>query len=215
MAFIRSKKVGVNTYYYLVESRRVGGKVRQITVAYMGKEPTIEGAYQMWKRVEKNVLESAPDWVRERDSDADDEMGYQRELIWQASPACEIRQARAKINREALESYRPKTVIQREAQEREERRQKRKASPRYQQAQAEREAKAAEWEARTKERRNRQRGLLSRAEYLRVLGLQEGASAKDIKAAYWRLAREHHPDVGGDGAAFRLINEAYNSLSRN
>jgi hypothetical protein len=53
-----------------------------------------------------------------------------------------------------------------------------------------------------------------------VLGLQPGASASAIKAAWRRLAREHHPDVVGDdpaaahAATKRMveINAAYENL---
>lgn len=41
------------------------------------------------------------------------------------------------------------------------------------------------------------------------LGLSARATAAEVKAAYRRLAKEHHPDRGGDAAAFRRINEAY------
>jgi hypothetical protein len=55
-----------------------------------------------------------------------------------------------------------------------------------------------------------------------VLGLQPGASASAIKAAWRRLARQHHPDVSGsDPAAARAatrrmaeINAAYEQLRK-
>jgi molecular chaperone DnaJ len=49
-----------------------------------------------------------------------------------------------------------------------------------------------------------------------VLGLQQGASERDIKRAYRRLARRFHPDINpGDNTAearFRQILEAYETL---
>ncbi|MEB3305783.1 MAG: J domain-containing protein [Cyanobacteriota bacterium] len=51
-----------------------------------------------------------------------------------------------------------------------------------------------------------------RREALRLLGLEEGASPQAIKRAYWRLAKTHHPDVGGDAEAFRQIDAAYRLL---
>ena len=54
-------------------------------------------------------------------------------------------------------------------------------------------------------------------DYYEVLGLSTTASADEIKSAYRRLARQHHPDVNqGDSAAearFKEINEAYEVLS--
>lgn len=54
-------------------------------------------------------------------------------------------------------------------------------------------------------------------DYYRILGVKRGASEKEIKEAYRRLARKYHPDVNpGDKAAeekFKEINEAYEVLS--
>lgn len=54
-------------------------------------------------------------------------------------------------------------------------------------------------------------------DYYEVLGLKNGASQKDIKQAYRKLARKHHPDVNpGDKSAeerFKEINRAYEVLS--
>ena len=53
-------------------------------------------------------------------------------------------------------------------------------------------------------------------DYYQTLGLAKTASAKEIKQAYRKLARKHHPDVNpGDKAAeakFKEINEAYEVL---
>jgi curved DNA-binding protein len=45
-----------------------------------------------------------------------------------------------------------------------------------------------------------------------TLGVNQQASADEIKAAFRKLAGEHHPDRGGDQAKFKEINEAYNNL---
>jgi hypothetical protein len=47
----------------------------------------------------------------------------------------------------------------------------------------------------------------------RVLGLTQKATAAQIKTAYRKLAKEHHPDTGGDPEMFRLVTEAYETLS--
>ncbi len=51
------------------------------------------------------------------------------------------------------------------------------------------------------------------ANYYDILGVKKDASADDIKKAFRRLARKHHPDAGGDEEKFKEINEAYEILS--
>lgn len=46
-----------------------------------------------------------------------------------------------------------------------------------------------------------------------LLDLRPDASDEDIKRAYRRKAREHHPDAGGDEEAFKQITHAYQVLS--
>jgi curved DNA-binding protein len=54
-------------------------------------------------------------------------------------------------------------------------------------------------------------------DYYKILGVDKNAGDKDIKRAFRRLARQHHPDVNpGDPQAeerFKEINEAYEVLS--
>ena len=46
MAFVRTKRQGNRIYYYLVESKREGKKVRQKVIKYLGtKAPTKEQIY--------------------------------------------------------------------------------------------------------------------------------------------------------------------------
>jgi DnaJ-class molecular chaperone len=57
----------------------------------------------------------------------------------------------------------------------------------------------------------------TKRDYYAVLGVSKTATDKEIKTAYRRLARKHHPDVNpGDKKAeelFKEIGEAYGVLS--
>lgn len=50
-------------------------------------------------------------------------------------------------------------------------------------------------------------------DYYSTLGVNRNATADEIKRAYRKLAAQHHPDRGGDTAAFQTIQEAYATLS--
>lgn len=50
-------------------------------------------------------------------------------------------------------------------------------------------------------------------DYYKILGVPRTATADEIKKAFRKLARKHHPDAGGDEAKFKEINEAYEVLS--
>ena len=54
-------------------------------------------------------------------------------------------------------------------------------------------------------------------DYYAILGLDRGADTKQIKKAYRKLARKHHPDVTSDSESskqkFFDINEAHEVLS--
>ncbi len=45
-----------------------------------------------------------------------------------------------------------------------------------------------------------------------ILGIQPGADSDAIKLAYRRLAKQHHPDAGGNAAEFQKIKSAFNEL---
>lgn len=61
--------------------------------------------------------------------------------------------------------------------------------------------------------------MASNKDYYEILGINKNASPEEIKSAYRKLAREHHPDMvhGGDKDAaeqkFKEVNEAYQVLS--
>jgi len=46
-----------------------------------------------------------------------------------------------------------------------------------------------------------------------TLGVNKDASAQEIKSAYRNLAKEHHPDAGGNQEKFQQISNAYETLS--
>jgi molecular chaperone DnaJ len=48
--------------------------------------------------------------------------------------------------------------------------------------------------------------------YYDVLGVDEKATQEDIKKAYRNLAKENHPDKGGDEEKFKKITEAYDTI---
>lgn len=50
-------------------------------------------------------------------------------------------------------------------------------------------------------------------DYYQILGVNRDSSEQEIKAAYRKLAMQHHPDKGGDATKFHEINEAYDTLS--
>ena len=56
------------------------------------------------------------------------------------------------------------------------------------------------------------RGTMSRAEALKVLGLEDGATEEQIRAAHRRLILQIHPDKGGTSYLAAKINEAKDVL---
>lgn len=58
---------------------------------------------------------------------------------------------------------------------------------------------------------------LAKRSYYEVLGVSKNASAKDIKKAYYQLAKKYHPDTNKDdpnaSKKFQEVSEAYEILS--
>jgi molecular chaperone DnaJ len=55
--------------------------------------------------------------------------------------------------------------------------------------------------------------MMATANYYDILGVKKSASTDEVKKAFRRLARKHHPDAGGSEEKFKEINEAYEVLS--
>ena len=45
-----------------------------------------------------------------------------------------------------------------------------------------------------------------------VLGVDRGSAAEEVKDAYRRQSMRHHPDMGGDAWAFRIVSQAYEAM---
>src|SRR5436190_19159217 len=58
---------------------------------------------------------------------------------------------------------------------------------------------------------------MAKKDYYQILGVKKDAKADEIKKAYRRLARKHHPDVNPNDKAsedkFKDVQEAYDILS--
>jgi molecular chaperone DnaJ len=54
---------------------------------------------------------------------------------------------------------------------------------------------------------------MAKRDYYEILGLNKNATQSDIKKAYRKLAKEKHPDSGGNEDEFKEIAEAYSILS--
>jgi len=46
-----------------------------------------------------------------------------------------------------------------------------------------------------------------------ILGVSHTATSEEIKSAYRKLARQHHPDIGGDPEKFKEVSSAYDYLT--
>jgi len=89
---------------------------------------------------------------------------------------------------------------------------------RREQAEQERRREAAERERKKRreeqDRRDTASGNMSVAQALEILGIRSGAPEQDIRAAYNRLMKRVHPDLGGSAYFARQLNTARDVLLR-
>ncbi len=59
MSFIRKKVRKDATYYYVVQNVRVGDRVRQRVLCYLGRHKTVASAQRYWKKQADKATDSA------------------------------------------------------------------------------------------------------------------------------------------------------------
>ena len=74
MTYVRKKKVKGQTYFQLVESKRVNGKPRQRVIMHLSKEPTVDEALESWPKEiarlrrqakkDGDHYENQPEWLK-------------------------------------------------------------------------------------------------------------------------------------------------------
>jgi hypothetical protein len=107
--------------------------------------------------------------------------------------------------------------LDREAQARREQLAKEREAERMYNAWREHMRKQMDEEKKRKERRenihsNAHKVNQNRVNALKLMGLNDNSSEKDIKLAYKRLAKVHHPDLGGKESNFIKLKKAYDYL---
>ena len=55
--------------------------------------------------------------------------------------------------------------------------------------------------------------VLQKGDYYEILGVSRNSSEEEIQKAYYRLAKEEHPDFGGSAEEFKKISEAFEILN--
>lgn len=53
MVFLRKKKVKGKTYYYIVKSKLINGKIKQIVISYLGTPDKIVEVFNFYKENHK------------------------------------------------------------------------------------------------------------------------------------------------------------------
>ena len=80
---------------------------------------------------------------------------------------------------------------------------------REEEARKERQRRAEYNRTRERYQRQQQAPQNNMANAVKLLGLPEGFTANDVKKAYRRLSKIHHPDVGGKQENFIKLKKAY------
>jgi DnaJ-class molecular chaperone len=74
-------------------------------------------------------------------------------------------------------------------------------------------ARERAWQQEERQRRDDSaQGKLSEPQALEILGLKAGATKQEIRAAYTRLMKLVHPDIGGSNFFAKQLNEARETL---
>jgi hypothetical protein len=120
--------------------------------------------------------------------------------------------ARERARQQEEEERQKAAARERARQQEEEERQEAAARKR----QKEQEEAAARERARQQEEQQRRhnsfQGKLSQRQALEILGLETGATEQEIRAAYGRLMKRVHPDLGGSNFFAKQLNEARDLL---
>jgi TPR repeat protein len=122
---------------------------------------------------------------------------------------CSLRQQQEEQERQREATVREWRRRQEEAAAKERQRQQQEEQERQ------REAAARERQRRQEEkgpRRDAASGNMSAAQALEILGINAGATEQDIRAAYNRLMKRVHPDVGGSTYFSKQLNAARDVL---
>jgi septal ring factor EnvC (AmiA/AmiB activator) len=129
-----------------------------------------------------------------------------------------IKREQDRIRREAEELHRANERRRKHEEEmrkhEEERRRMKEETDRLVNEFFERMRRRKEQEQRQQQYQNRQQRQQSAsnnnmANAMKLLGLSEGFTEKDVKKAYRRLSKIHHPDVGGKEVNFLKLKKAY------
>jgi hypothetical protein len=194
--FIRTKCDWKQTYFYLVESYRdKEGRPRQHSI-YLGT--TMAMSVEQWVSVHPKVEEFVVGGISAYSFVYDAVRAYCKKHGLLLKTAETVRAAARLIKEKQDAELAEKRKQLREAQQRREREQK---------AAHEKKEREERW---THQFRFVGSDMVSKA--FSVLGVSARATREEVKAAFRKAARLHHPDFGGDPAKFRAVAEAKETL---